>query len=141
VQPKKIGETEWGELQALLAPVSERYLRNLLRNAGIPMDPLVEGVRQDSFEHLERTMLALGEELALARRSGRREREELCRRVVIVAKDHARLAARRLERSPGARADKEEMIAWMRVWLENPEVFPIWLALRKRKLEAAEGEG
>jgi len=58
-------------LQALLAPVSERYLRNLLRDAGVSMEPLIEGVRQDSFEHLERTMLGLTEEFALARRRGR----------------------------------------------------------------------
>ncbi len=102
------------------------------------MEPLIEGVRQDSFEHLERTMLGLTEEFALARQSGHRERAQSCRRLVIVAKDHARLALRRLGESSKAKRDKEEMIAWMRVWLENPEVFPVWLALRKRKLEAAE---
>jgi hypothetical protein len=27
---------------------------------------------------------------------------------------------------------KEEMAAWMLLWLENPAVFPIWLVLRKK---------
>jgi len=127
-------------LKALLAPVSDRYLRNLLRATGIPLDPLVEGVRQDSFPNLERTLLALANVLALARSSGRPEDEELCRRLVITARDHARLAARRMAGSPDARADKNEMIAWMGVWLENPGVFPVWLELRKRTLQAAEAD-
>jgi hypothetical protein len=48
---------------------------------------------------------------------------------VITAKDHARLAMRKTNEEK--RALKEEMILWMLTWLENPGVFPIWVALRK----------
>jgi hypothetical protein len=99
--------------------VSESYLRRLVRECGIPLDPLVEGVRQSSFGELERTLLALA---AVDRAAARR--------LVIEAKDHARLASRRLAGS--ARADREEMILWMLTWLENPDAFPVWLRLRKK---------
>lgn len=90
------------------------------------MAPLVEGIRQDSFPELERTLLAmLGEYLPADR-----ARRQQCRNCVITAKDHAKLAL--LKDDSDSRVDREEMILWMRTWLENPGVFPQWLALRKR---------
>lgn len=121
---------EWRELAKRLAPVSESYLRRLLRDSGVALYPSVEGVRQDSFEELERTLLALAAEYSAARATGDHERADFCRRAVLAGKDHARLASRKAP--PGRRADKEEMVAWMLVWLENPEAFPVWLRLRKR---------
>ena len=47
--------------------------------------------------------------------------------MVVAAKDHARFAARKPER----RAEKEEMILWMRTWLENPPLFASWVKLRR----------
>ncbi|HWR52434.1 MAG TPA: hypothetical protein VN428_15085 [Bryobacteraceae bacterium] len=74
-------------------------------------------MRQSGFEELERTLAALVEcDRAAARR------------LVIEAKDHARLA---LRREPDAA--REEMILWMLTWLENPEAFLIWVRLRKRQ--------
>jgi hypothetical protein len=32
------------------------------------------------------------------------------------------------------KAQKEEMIQWMLVWLENPGIFPAWVKLRKVKM-------
>lgn len=108
--------------------VSDSYLRKTLRDSGVPLSPLVEGVRQDSLEHLERTLLALLEEYRAAEAlSGR-----TVRGLLITAKEHARLALR------GPRANRElreEAILWITIWLEDPELFPSWLALRKRKIE------
>lgn len=109
-----------------MAPVSEAYLRRLLRESGAPLAPVVAGVRQGSLPELERSLLDLGEEYARAREAGDKARERLCRRLVIEAKDHARWALRR------GRAEKEEMILWMLTWLENPGVFPAWVELRKK---------
>jgi hypothetical protein len=106
--------------------LSESALRRLLIELNASMSPLVEGIRQDSFDELERTLLALLGEYQAAER----ERAQACRRRVITAKDHARFALARLE-GP-AKTDREEMILWMLTWLENPGVFPQWLALRKR---------
>jgi hypothetical protein len=88
----------------------------------------VAGVRQDSLETLERSLLDIGEEYARARVAGDRARERLCRRLVIEAKDHAKWSFRR------GRAEKEEMVLWMLTWLENPGVFPAWVELRRKAL-------
>jgi hypothetical protein len=131
-RPERISEIEFGELLCALAPVSEGYLRRLLRETGVPLAPLVEGVRQDSFEDLERTLLAMLLEYADAVTSGNGPRAKACRAAVITAKDHARFALRRPTLAPEQRAIKDEMVMWMLTWLENPGVFPAWLELRKR---------
>jgi hypothetical protein len=122
-----------------LAPISESYLRHLLRSSGIPLVPLVGGVRQDSFEQLERTLLEIRAEYARAQAAGDRARSRACRRLVILAKDHARWALRSPKTSPEKKAEKEEMILWMLTWLENPAVFPTWLGLRKPAASRAPG--
>lgn len=112
-------------------------MRRLLRASGLPLTPLVEGVRQDSFEELERTLLALESEYSAAVSAGQRERARACRRAVIQAKDHARLAARNPKTDSVKAAQKGEMVLWMLTWLENPSVFAAWLALRKAALGQA----
>jgi hypothetical protein len=113
------------------APVSTGYLRRLLRAAGVPMVPMVEGIRQDDFESLERTLLAMEKEYGQARTQGQAARQLACRQAVIETKDHARWSIRRPNASPEKKAMKQEMVGWMLVWLDNPEVFPAWVRLRK----------
>lgn len=129
--PKCIGETEFAELRIALAPVSESYLRKLLRECGVPLTAMVEGVRQGTFEELETSLLRLLEEY----RRGDAARRMAVRRLVITAKDHARLAAR----IPSKQADKEEMILWLTTWLENPPVFEEWVRIRRGIQERAPG--
>jgi len=122
--PARIGEMEWAKLRMDLSPVSGSYLRRLLRESGVPLSPLVEGVRQESFEALESSLLNL---------LGEYERGDLIartavRRTVIEAKDHAKWAAR----VPEKRAEKQEMALWMLTWLENPPLFPQWARLRRQ---------
>jgi hypothetical protein len=102
--------------------------RDLLRESGAPLDAMVEGVRQEDFAALERTLLALAGAYAGADYEGRRS----CRRLVITAKDHAKLAGRK----PELADEKGEMVLWMLTWLENPGVFADWVGLRKRQLPA-----
>jgi hypothetical protein len=59
-----------------------------------------------------------------------------CRRAVIQAKDRARLVARNPNVDPEKRRQKEEMVEWLLVWLENPGIFATWAGLRKQKLSA-----
>ena len=40
--PPQIGGAEFALLRAEIAPVSESYLRKLLRECGVPLDPMVE---------------------------------------------------------------------------------------------------
>ena len=85
VKPEQVGEAEWDELRRQLAPVSESYLRKLLRESGVPLAPLVEGVRQETLEALESSLLRMLAEYE----AGDRERKALVRKAVITAKDHA----------------------------------------------------
>jgi|YNPMSStandDraft_1061717.scaffolds.fasta_scaffold28473_2 hypothetical protein len=129
-----ISAEEFASLAERLAPVSQTYLRRLLRQSGVELEPVVEGVRQESLQQLHRSLLALAREYRLAKQSGDRARQQLCRRLVIEAKDHARWALRRAKEPSDARTWRQEAIEWMRVWLENPEVFPLWSKLRLRQM-------
>ena len=121
--PEAIGDREWKQLQALLAPVSENYLRRMLRESGARLAPLIEGVLQESLDALEASLMKLLDEYE----QGDRERRARIRRSVITAKDHARWALRRRE---DGKAEKQEMILWMTMWLENPPLFREWVRLR-----------
>lgn len=122
-QPACVDEGLVSDLSVLLGPVSNSYLRHLLRLSGVRLSAMVEGVNLHSFDDLQRTLLALAEEYA----HGRDE----ARRTVIEAKDRVRWAAARavdLEK----RAEKDEMLLWIMTWLENPVAFPVWARLRRR---------
>jgi hypothetical protein len=129
-----ITEREWRELITHLAPVSESYLRRLVADAGIAVEAPFGGVRQKNFDELERSLLEMEQVYTSASQTGDRARAQQCRNAVIQAKDHARLAARSPKASPEKRAQKEEMVQWMLVWLENPGIFPAWVKLRKMKM-------
>ncbi len=118
-----------------LAPISESYLRHLLAETGIPVEPPFGGVRQKTFAELEQSLVELEQVYTRAKETGDRSRAQLCRNVVIQAKDHARLAARSPKTTAEKRAAKQEMVQWMLVWLDNPGVFPAWVKLRRLKLE------
>jgi len=133
-----IGEQEWRATLGFLSPISESYLRDLLRETGLPFAQPYAGIRQKSFAELEqdlREMLAIYTE---AMRAGGRDRARYCRRQVIAAKDRARFVARNPKTSLEKRAQKDEMAQWMLVWLENPEVFPAWVEIRKRYSSATD---
>ena len=129
--PEAITEAIWLQLLLKLAPVSESYLRDLLRDTGLPFEQPYAGIRQHTFEELEeslREMLAVYQEAAAA---GNREKARYCRRQVIAAKDRAKFLAKK-------HPQKEEMARWMLVWLENPEVFAAWVVARKQAISGSE---
>lgn len=113
------------QLMEHLRPVSEDYLRKLLRESGHPLHPLVEGVRQEDYESLERTLNALEAIYA----TGDDLTKSYCRRLVKEAKLHAEMAERRY---PGSKTEK---IEWMRLWIDNPAIFPVWAKLRRKSIE------
>ncbi len=127
-----IGEAEWQAALRALAPVSESYLRDLLRETGLPFAQPYAGIRQKSFADLEHDLREMLVIYTDAMHMGDRQRARYCRRQVIAAKDRARFVARNPKTSPEKRAQKKEMAQWMLVWLENPEVFPVWAEARKR---------
>jgi hypothetical protein len=131
-----IGEAEWQAALRDLAPISESYLRDLLRATGLPFAQPYAGIRQKSFEDLEHDLGKMLEVYIEASQAGDRQRARYCRRQVIAAKDRARFAARNPKTAPDKKAQKDEMIEWLLVWLENPPVFPAWVEIRKRRAPA-----
>lgn len=107
-----------------LKPVSESYLRKLLRECGAVLSPMVEGVRQSNLGALELSLLALLTEYE----AGDIIHRQAVRKLVITAKDHARFA------------NKPENVLWLTTWLENPPLFPAWARLR-RAMEAVPQPG
>jgi len=126
-KPAAITEAVWTTLLMRLAPVSESYLRDLLRATGLPFDQPWAGIRQHTLEELEESLRSMLEVYREATAAGNRERARYCRRQVIAAKDRAKFLAK-------VKPGKEEMAQWMLVWLENPEVFPAWVEARKKTL-------
>ena len=131
-QPAAITEAVWHDLLRNLAPVSESYLRDLLNDTGLPFDPPWSGIRQHTFEELEHSLRAMLRVYSDSLAAGERDRARYCRRQVIAAKDRAKFLAITPRTTPEKRTQKEEMAQWMLVWLENPEVFPAWVAARNR---------
>jgi hypothetical protein len=129
-QPAAITESVWRELMEHLAPVSESYLRDLLRATGLPFDQPWAGIRQHTFEELEQSLRDMLQVYQDAIAASDRDRARYCRRQVIAAKDRARFAAAK-------KPEKAEMAEWMLVWLENPEVFPPWVDARKKARAAS----
>lgn len=132
-QPAAITEAVWQDLLQRFAPVSDSYLRDLLRATGLPFDQPYAGVRQHTFEELEEALSALLDVYREAEAAGDRDRARYCRRQVIAAKDRAKFLAANSGTAESKRAEKAEMAQWMLVWLENPEVFPAWAEARKRE--------
>jgi hypothetical protein len=114
-QPSIIGQQEFEQLQQELSPISVSYLRQLLRESGVHLAPMVEGVRQSNLGTLELTLLALLEEYE----AGDAACRQAVRKLVIMAKDHAKWTG------------KQEHVLWLTTWLENPPLFPAWARLRK----------
>ncbi len=57
------------------------------------------------------------------------------RDIVIRAKDRARFASRNQKVAPEKRAQKEEMVEWMLVWLDDPSMFSSWVKLRRAAMD------
>ena len=122
-------EVEWRAGSCLLTvSAMETHLRDLLRGSGMPFDQPYAGIRQHTLEELEESLREMLEVYARAVATGDRVRARYCRRVVIAAKERAKFLAKK-------QPHKEEMVQWMLVWLENPEVFPAWVNARKTRLD------
>jgi hypothetical protein len=133
-RPGQITGAVWRELLARFAPVSESYLRDLLRQTGLPFDQPYAGVRQHTFEELEQSLRDLLAVYTEATGAADRDCARYCRRQVIAAKDRAKFLAANPNTAAEMQAEKNEMAQWMLVWLENPEVFPAWVDARKKAM-------
>lgn len=136
--PAVLDEGVAARMMAALPGMSERLMREVWRESGLALTPMVEGVRQDSLEALARSLNGLGREYE----AGDARRRMAVRRVVITARRHAKWVAGNERVGAEKRALKAEMELWLRVWLENPGVFSAWAELRLKtelKIPVARG--
>ena len=122
-----VTEADWSALQAAFPAFTAATLRKAVLRCGLPLDAMVEGVRQDSFESLARTLTALQAEYEQADQAHDRGRMQAVRQRVIESKTHARFAVRR------GRKERELMIEWILVWLNDPKLFDVWARIALRR--------
>src|SRR5207253_7204483 len=114
--PVNITEAIFTELESALAPVSREYMRSLLKETGLPLDPFARGISLHGLPELRQSLLAFAELYALAKD---RTRRDTVRAEVIEAKKRLRgLTAATVE--PDRHREREEMLLEVMTWLENP---------------------
>ena len=98
-----------------------------------PYDELLRGIL--SFRTLARTEQTIGYLEILRQRflaASDKKGVEYCRQVGMLGRRRAELIAANHRVDRKKRLQKQEAALWFRIWLETPELFPEWLALRKR---------
>ena len=135
-----VSEDRAHELARAFPDCSEDTLRTTLLESSLPLSPLVEGVVQDTYWHMEASLAALLAEYVAARDSGDKPRIQLIRSAVIRAKEHAEFAANNPKVHERKRKVKAEMALWLHNWLENPPLFSAWVELRKRRTPGFESQ-
>ena len=118
-------------LCAVFPKTSAQTLRKDLRETGLRLHPLVEGVRLDSLGHLRRTLLAL--------ESCYSQQPAAARSAVLDARRKAEFVLRNQRVTEVLRAEMAEKHLWLRIWLDNPPLFPAWQALRSETLVNLDG--
>jgi hypothetical protein len=101
--------------------LSAPYLRKQLLERGRKLHVLIEGVRQDTEQNLERTLTALA--------AVYEEQPQEARKKVLESRMHLDFALRKDPKNPL----RQLVLLHLRTWLENPPVYPLWAALQKQK--------
>lgn len=155
-QPLAIGDLHAArhELQQHLGPgdrTSLAYVASVLREAGFEVryedrysDPVMpepyarrlKGVLEfHDFASAEKSLLRLD---AIFREYSRAQ-DRLGAKMVVALVKKGKLRARSLAANPRVqepkRREKQEIASWFQVWLETPDLFADWLALRKSSEE------
>jgi hypothetical protein len=154
----RVREAEIRQIQAhltvqagLAAKPSVSYLVKTLREAGIPVDastPFAEptvaepyatrlnGLLQfQSLAAAEDSLRSLHGAFEEYRAGADRVGVRLVRGMALKGKQRAAAIARNPRVDPANRAVKGEIVAWFRVWLESPDLFLVWLEMRKQSPE------
>ena len=67
-----------------------------------------------------------------------REGLRLMREVALKGKQRAQMIAKNEKVAPEKRAEKQEIVEWFTIWLQNPEVFENWVILRQNSTDFQE---
>jgi hypothetical protein len=60
-----------------------------------------------------------------------REGLRLMREIALKGKNRASMISKNERVAPEKRAEKQEIVEWFTIWLQNPEVFESWVTLRQ----------
>lgn len=101
-----------------------------------PYDKVLSGILSfKTFAACEATIMKLD---ALRRdylSRGDLKGAEQCRAVARLGRTRAEAISRNKKVMLQKRNQKRELANWFRIWLENPDIFPEWLSLRKSSEE------
>jgi hypothetical protein len=148
-RPARIGRDAWADLRKALGAAgktaSDYYLLDLLLGHELEIDRSLGGfavelrgrVHTRDRTAAEESLMEMSREYAAARGRGDADRAADCRRAVRHAAERIRMQLGRRGLSADKRDEKQELLQWFRVWLETPELFPDWVALRRS--QAGEG--
>jgi hypothetical protein len=101
-----------------------------------PYDRQLQGILAfASFSDAETTLRRLEKLRHEYSSTGDKKGVEHCRRIALQGRRRAELIGRNKKVRLQKRLHKLEIAAWFRVWLETPELFEDWLALRKGTTE------
>ena len=123
-------------------PVKQRYMLDILastdvnisRSLGVLPADIRGRIHFRSAEAAAESLLEMRQKYLEAKGNRDEQRARDCRKAVIRAKDHLKIAARKKGLTAESRGEKEELFRWFMVWLESPEIFESWLRAR-RKIE------
>ncbi|MCU0229513.1 MAG: hypothetical protein MUF01_17930 [Bryobacterales bacterium] len=124
---REVDPAALAQLRLCLPEASEDTLRRDLRECGLALHPLVEGVRLDCLTQLGRSLEALAH--LYREQSGSDARA--CRQAVLAARRKAEFVLQNDKVRPEIKQAMEEKLLWLRVWLENPTLFATWRKLRE----------
>jgi hypothetical protein len=139
-QWERVSEERAAELARTFPDCSDDTRRAALLESEVALAPLIEGVVQDTYPHIEASLAALLAEYLAAEEADDKARIQLIRAVVIRGKEHAEFAANNPKVHDRKRKMKAEMALWMHTWLQNPPVFPTWVEIRKRRIGGASAD-
>jgi len=86
----------------------------------------------DTLENAEESIKEIGRRYREFIESGDKEGAHYCRKIALKGKDLAKSAAHNPKIDPQKRAEKAEIAQWFTLWLRTPDLFSVWIELRKR---------
>ncbi len=121
------------------------YIADVLKDAGqkviVNQQEEAEEQYEEEFEDLlhfktledaEVSIMRLDELMRKFRSQGEHAAVERVLNVARLGKRRAEMISRNHKVEPQKRAEKEEIAAWFRIWLETPDAFFDWLDVRKQ---------
>ncbi len=85
----------------------------------------------DSLENAEQTIRDIHTRYVQFQARSDREGMEQCRELLLKGKERALMISKNKKVNARKREEKTEIAQWFTVWLQTPDIFWDWLALRK----------